>query len=250
MDNVQPITKPSNMPPNRTTKGISKKKPITDFIWNDNDIKAYEELGLEVPYRLGLYERRFLSQVDIEKAPIQRTVTMMVRLKSYDWLSVKDTDKRPERKEYIWYQERWTGKNKMGLDIMPVSHTMGYYQKQFVRAHQDSRTGDIDYNVLDPSAQQTIYYIPFGAKKVNEIISNSARSDKNTIVFTIKFASEDAPPGMAPRADTRAQFSYDQFCNWKWDDLYKFHTQPHVDAWVNYYQKKGLTGNNLAFEPT
>ena len=45
---------------------------------------------------------------------------------------------------------------------------------------------------LDPGKTQKIYTIPFSKKKVDEIIANSANSDKDTIIYTIKFASEDS----------------------------------------------------------
>ena len=85
--------------PTRTTKGVSTRKEPKDFEWNDLSIKAYTDLDLEPPERLGMFQKRFLALVDISKQPIQRSVTSMVRLKAPDYLGQeKDKTKIPERK--------------------------------------------------------------------------------------------------------------------------------------------------------
>jgi hypothetical protein len=95
--------------------------------------------------------------------------------------------------------------------------------------------------------QQTIYTIPWSKKNVDDLISKSAHSDEHNIVFTIKFDSEDSPWG--PRPATRNQFSYEQFANWNWDDVYKFNFKPSVQAYLDYLNKD-KSSFNLAFEPT
>ena len=55
--------------------------------------------------------------------------------------------------------------------------------------------GEIEYMQLDAGKAQTIYYLPFSKKLVDDLISKSAHSDKHSIVFTIKFDSEDSPWG-------------------------------------------------------
>ena len=107
---------------------------------------------------------------------------------------------------------------------------MGYYAKQFTRPVIDQSTGEVDYMVL--AKPQTIYYIPFSKKKVDEIIESSAHSTKDDIIFTIKFQSEDCPWG--PRAPTRSQFQYEQFANLNWEDIYKMHVKPHIQATMEY----------------
>ena len=82
---------------------------------------------------------------------------------------------------------------------------------------------------------QTIYYLPFSKKLVDDLISKSAQSDKHSIVFTIKFDSEDSPWGQRPA--TRNQFTYEQFANWKWDDIYKFNFKPIVQAYMDWVNK-------------
>ena len=170
-------------------KNISKvkeTKKLPEIEWNDKNITAYTDLDLEVPDTVGRFEKRFLSQVDVTKGPIERTVTHMVRLRAPDYLA---NDKVPQRKEWIYYQERWEAKSWKGIPIMPVDgHIEGYYDKQFTKPHFNQENGDIDYYELDVGKVQTIYYIPFSKKTVDDIIAKSAHSDKHTIKFTIKFA--------------------------------------------------------------
>ena len=164
-------------------------------------------------------------------------------------LRILTIHKKPDRKEYLIYRERWLGKDLRGVPINPVGeHWEGVWTKRFTRPVVNQSTGEVSYMELDPGKTQKIYTIPFSKKRVDEIIDNSANSDKDTILYTIKkFASEDSP--MGPVMPSRNRFTYDQFC-WDWDKIYKFHTQPPVEKWVEYHQKKGLSGNNLAFEPT
>jgi hypothetical protein len=54
----------------------------------------------------------------------------------------------------------------------------------------DERTGEHIDNVF--SGTRESYYIPF-TKNVDEIIANSAKSDKDSIKFIIKFGMEDSP---------------------------------------------------------
>ena len=87
----------------------------------------------------------------------------MVRLKAPDYLTQeKDKSKLPERIEFIYYQERWEGKDHRGVPLNPVSeHIEGYWTKQFTRPHFNQENGEIDYNQLDTARAQTIYYIPY-----------------------------------------------------------------------------------------
>ena len=224
---------------------IKETKKLPEIEWNDKNITAYTDLDLEVPDTVGRFEKRFLSQVDVTKGPIERTVTHMVRLRAPDYLA---NDKVPQRKEWIYYQERWEAKSWKGIPIMPVDgHIEGYYDKQFTKPHFNQENGDIDYYELDVGKVQTIYYIPFSKKTVDDIIAKSAHSDKHTIKFTIKFASEDCPWG--PRPPTRNQFSYEQFTNWKWEDIYKLHVKPQ-EVLAHELQSKDKSAYNLQFEPT
>ena len=87
----------SNPYPNRTTKGVhTRKEPKIE--WNDLSIKAYQDIGIEVPESLCMFEQRFLNRVDVSKGPIERSVVAIVRLKAYDYLGQKDKTKLPERR--------------------------------------------------------------------------------------------------------------------------------------------------------
>lgn len=188
--------------PTRTQVGVhTREEP--KIIWNDKSIKAYQDLDLEVPETLCMFEKRFLSKVDISKGPIERSVMHMVRLKAPDYLGQeKDKTKLPERKEFIYYQEEWRGNDWRGVPLNPVSeHIEGYWIKQFTRPHFSQETGEIDYYQLDTARAQTIYYIPYSKKAVDDIIAKSVHTDKDGIIFTIKFASEDNPWGKPANAN-------------------------------------------------
>ena len=225
---------------------IKDTKPVPKIEWNDKSVTAYTDLGLEVPETVCRWERRFLSTVDVTKGPIERSVVSMVRLKAPDYLS---KEKVPPRKEWVYFTERWEGKSWKGAPINPVAeHIEGYWIKQFTKPHFNEQTGEIDFYQLDVGNQQTIYTIPWSKKAVDDIIAKSAKTDKNSIIFTIKFSSEDNPWG--GRMSTRSQFTYEQFANWKFDDIYKFHTKPSIQAYNEWVTNKGKSANNLAFEPT
>ena len=104
---------------------IKEPKKLPEIEWNDKNITAYTDLGLEVPETVGRWERRFLSKVDVSKGPIERSVIAMVRLKAPDYFgsSEKNKTKLPERKEFIYYQERWEGKDWRGLPIKSSRRT-------------------------------------------------------------------------------------------------------------------------------
>ena len=98
----------------------------------------------------------------------------MVRLIAPDYLSVKEgSNEKPQRKEFLYYQESWEGKDFLGRQLNPVSeHFEGRYDKQFTKPHINEQTGEIDYMELDPTKAQTIYYIPYSKKAVDDIIKS------------------------------------------------------------------------------
>src|ERR1043166_6596593 len=106
----------------------------------------------------------------------------MFRSKAPDWNSPKR-----ERKEFIWYEERWTGVNWLGIPIEnPLDgHIEGKYTEVLTRPVLDQRTGEHIDNAF--AGTRVAYYIPWSKKNVDEIIANSAHSDKSGIRFTIKF---------------------------------------------------------------
>lgn len=236
--------------PTRTTVGIHTRKAPEGFIWNDKSIQAYKDIGLEAPENLCMFEQRFLARVDVSKGPIERSVVAMVRLKAPDYLAQeKDKTKLPERKEFIYFQERWEGKNHLGFPLNPVAeHIQGKYDKQYTKPHFSQETGEIDYYQLDPTRRQTIHYIPYSKKAVDDIIAKSANTDKDSIVFTIKFASEDNPLGEHKQMATRAQFNYEQFSSWTWTEICKYNYKPTVQAYTEWINKE-KSKDGLSFEP-
>jgi hypothetical protein len=61
----------SKLHPNRTQVGVAQRE-VPKIEYNDKDVTAYTDLGLEVPETVGRWENRFLSTVDISKGPIER----------------------------------------------------------------------------------------------------------------------------------------------------------------------------------
>ena len=132
-----------------------------------------------------MFEKRFLNRVNTTREPIKRTITIMVRLKAPDY----STPNR-ERKEYVYYRERWTCVDFRNIPVNPVDHTYDRcVAKQFTRPQINDQTGEVDYNVLDPVKAQLTYYIPYSKKTVDEIIVKSTPVNKQDIRFVIKFVS-------------------------------------------------------------
>jgi hypothetical protein len=114
--------------------------------------------------------KRFISEVDVSKVPIQRTVFRMMRIRAIDWDSPKHT-----RKEYVYYEEKWnegTGykaKNYLNKIIAPVmSHIEGRYNETLtedvVVTNFDHSTGQeteqlqTQFTELSPFSKTTILY--------------------------------------------------------------------------------------------
>ena len=163
-------------------------------------------------------QKRFLSQVDIRKGPIEKTVWMMTRLKAID-----HSDPKLRRKEYIYFYEKWEGKNWLGLKIAPVTaHVEGTWKETTVEPELDERTGEILEYRLGPFKQR--YDIPWSKKNIDDIISKSVHSDKDSIKYVIKFESADFPGQRGP--SMHSSFTYEQFAEWTWDEVFKFNAKP------------------------
>ena len=154
-----------------------------------------------------------MSEVDVEAGePMTRTVTKIVRLKAPDY-----STPRRERKEYLVYYENWYGKNWQGVKIPPVTnHVEGLYYEQDNEPiiERNKKVG------IKRSGQHPVYYIPFSKEKVDEIISNSIGTDKETIIFTVisgPFSYE---------------FPYDKFVNLSFDELNQLLIRPGGPALV------------------
>lgn len=164
--------------------------------------------------------------MDVEAGgPMTRTVTKIVRLKAPDY-----STPRRERKEYLVYYENWYGKNWQGVKIPPVTnHVEGLYYEQDNEPiiERNKKVGIIR------SGQHPVYYIPFSKEKVDEIISNSVGTDKETIIFTVisgPFSYE---------------FPYDKFVNLSFDELNQLLIRPGGHALVIANEAANITNANI-----
>jgi hypothetical protein len=120
------------------------KKPEVKLEYNNRSYESYIHTGFPniIPQTIrGPNNRmqKFLNLVDLRKGPIERTVRCMVRLKAVDW-----NTKKHERKEYIYYEERWEAKDWLGHPILnPIDgHIEGKYTEVLTRPVFDKVTGD------------------------------------------------------------------------------------------------------------
>ena len=152
--------------------------------------------------------------------------------------------KKNERKEFIWYEERWEGKNWLGVPVNLIDgHIEGKYIEVLTKPILDTITGVHKDNAFGGTRET--YYIPFSKKNVDEIIANSARTDKYEIRYTVKFGHEDSIDSIAQ--SMRNQFSYDMFL-WPWEKLREWQYWP-VDDLIN-RPKANKSANNLEFKPS
>lgn len=127
-----------------TNKPEVAKKPEVKIEYNNRSYESYTKTGFTdiVPRSIiGPYDRmqKFFNKIDLRKGPIERTVTTIVRLRAPDWNTAKN-----ERKEFIYYEEYWEGKNWLGIPIKnPFSgHIEGKYTEVVTKPVLDERTGE------------------------------------------------------------------------------------------------------------
>ena len=228
-----------------TVKPDVPKKPEVKIEYNNRSYESYIKNGFadNIPRSIrGPYDRmqKFLNKVDLRKGPIEKTVIMIVRLRAPDWNSKKN-----ERREFIYYFEDWTANDWLGIPIDPFSeHIEGKYTEVMLKPKLDERTGEHIDNVF--AGTREVYYIPFTKKNVDEIIANSAHTDKYAIKYVVKFGIEDSPDGFT--MSTRNLFSYDMFANWSWEKLHEYQYWP-VDDLFN-RPKAFKSANKLEFKPS
>jgi hypothetical protein len=95
------------------------KKPEVVLDYNNRSYESYINNGFEsdIPRSVsGPHDRmkEWLNKVDLRKGPLERTVRMIVRLKTPD-LNLE----KHERKEWVYYTEDWTAKDWLGIPIDP-----------------------------------------------------------------------------------------------------------------------------------
>jgi hypothetical protein len=231
-----------------TNKPQVEQKPDVKIEYNDKSYESYIKAGFEnnIPHIItGPRERinKFPSAVDTRKGPVERSVTMMVRLKAPDY-----TTKKNERKEWLYYFETWEAKNWLNVPINPLTeHCEGKYTEVLTRPVYDQHTGI--HKDTAWGGTREVYYIPFTKTNVDEIIAKSATTDKSGIKFIVKFAAQDSisADNMALTMSMRNQFSYDMFL-WPWDKLYEWQCWPIDEIATRPSAKRSAT--KLEFKPS
>ena len=200
------------------------KRPEPVIEWNNKTEESFLESGFDLNqapqtvFESNSEEKRFLSQVDTRQAPIERTVWNMVRFRDID-----HSDPKQKRKEWIIFHEQWEGKNFRGLRIAPVtSHCEGRWYETMTSPELDPETGEIHEYKFDKFRPR--YDIPLARKKIDEIISKSVHSDKDSIKYVIKLDSNDFPGSQGP--STHTSYTYEQFAEWSFDEIFKYATRP------------------------
>jgi len=140
-----------------TIKPDIPKKPEVKIEYNDRTYQSYIDMGFGHLLESGSTSKAahlinsprnrilaFLNECDIRKGPVERTVASMFRLNAIDWNSPKQ-----ERKEFIWYEERWNGVNWLGIPIKnPIDgHIEGKYMEVVTTPKLDERTGEYIENL-------------------------------------------------------------------------------------------------------
>ncbi len=230
--------KPSDVP----------KKPEIKIEYNNRSYESYIKTGFPdyIPHDItGPYDRikKWLNLVDLRKGPIERTVRTLVRLKAPDWNTPKH-----ERKEYLYYEEDWHGNNWLGIPVIKPGisgHIEGKYTEVITKPILDERTGEHIKNAFGGTRE--VYYIPFSKSTVDEIIKNSAHSDKSNIKFIVKFGREEGlDTGFA--ISSRNEFSYDMFL-WPFDKLCSWQFWPVDDLFSRAKAFKSSTATYLESKP-
>jgi len=182
------------------------KKPFLEY--NNKTEQSYIKNNFETPEYLDYQEKNFLSKVDVENYPIERTVTKIVRTRAQD-----NTSKKKEYKEFLVWYENWYGKDWMGRKVPPVAdHVEGVYNEQ----EKEPVVEKMKIVGYQRSGQNTIYYVPFSKSKVDEIVNSSMGTYRENIVYCVKNGPE-------MRND---RFSYDQFVNLKFEECVDLMLKP------------------------
>jgi hypothetical protein len=139
------------------------------------------------------YEREmtFLSQVDVSKGPIKRTITRMFRIK------VGST-------EYLYYEEDWNAKDWKNADITPVTARIeGIHKEIKTNPKIDERGVKIGTNLV---GNTDVYEIPFTKATVDRLI---AETESNPDEIEFKFKNKNI--------SRRDKCNYEQFVNTSWN---------------------------------
>ena len=173
-------------------------KPV---IWNYNKRtwESYSKNGISPPDNLDLQERNFLRKVKVNKKPIEREVTKIVRIRTRDY-----TSKKREYKDFLYWFENWFGVDWLGQKIPPVTdHVEGIYMEQ----EMEPVVKNMELVGYKRLVEYPVYYIPFSKEKVDEIIESSTKNVVSDIQFVVK--------GQTYRT---GGYTYEQFVNSSFDE--------------------------------
>ena len=161
--------------------------------WEKEGKQVLKEMPREITTQL-LRETRFFAAVDVNKGPIKRQITRMVRRKGEDG------------KEYLTYVERWDGVDWVGRKIKrPVTERIeGIVVKPNIAPMIDEKGQKIGKQLED---QKSIYEyeIPWLGKETADRLIEETKSDPERITYTIRTSN---------RRDNCV--NYDQFVKNDW----------------------------------
>ena len=197
------------------------KKPRFIFAEKSSVIQTYESFVKEGFAHLltikdefqYMFEREFLSKVDLTKGPIFVTVQNIIRTMAVDW----DSQKR-ERKEYVYYTTDWEAKDRLGNTIKCPHENEGKYTQQtkIIKTKLNSNNEEEQY--YERGTPRDVYTIEWNKKTVNELLTSEKIfgedstniTNMNEVSYVVKF-----PYGNPARTAFRMQ----DFLDFKYDKL-------------------------------
>jgi hypothetical protein len=221
----------SSIEPN--TPQRSKKE--VRFSYDTSEYDSYAKQGFQPPDvfdRTDKWEVQFLTAMDAGKGPVKVRITRMFRCKAVDYSSEKE-----ERKEYLYWESEWKGKNWLGAPIGPVTHTEGKYHEQTKRielGQVDPKTG-IQKSQYVKDMPRLVHSIPFSKKAVDSILNNEHPfgpdsiniTDKEKVIYYGKF--DQTIDSASFRC---AGYTYDQFVTPEWKHFLELATRKGGPAGV------------------
>lgn len=188
---------------------VPQEAPLVDIKYNDRAQKAYRKHGFKIPDEVDRYQRRFLEDVDERNGKIKRRVYKVIRCRALD------NDGKAQ--DYLYYVERWDGKDYLGNELPPVAeHVEGKYDEVQVIYKVDQR-GKPKKSQPQIRGKKTVYYIPFKKSTLDKILKDV---DKDAIEYVVRIGNEK---GDSRRDNT---FDYNQFANLPYAKLIELSFQP------------------------
>jgi hypothetical protein len=164
-------------------------KPQIDV--NDETYESYIKEGFEenIPHSVQAPHDRlmkFLAQAG--DRPIKRMITYIERLKPASM----------GYKEFLIYRETLIGTTWAGDECKYIDHLVGYHKKQIKSPKINEKKEVVEYV---RSGQRDVYTIPYTKQKLDEIISKSDETGKDSITLYIR----------NPHGAQKASFYYEEF---------------------------------------